>query len=125
GAVARVVDPVSLHDGALHAPAARAHRAHAGIHVHADLPALAVGIAEAAPAADVVVLDDHVVRAGHQLDRVLLRAFQREAAHYHVRRGDRDVAVAAVDGCAAAVIDDIARRAAAFGDRQRFAIGRF
>src|SRR5205814_4289070 len=114
--VARMMDPVSLQDGALHPPGARANGAHAGVHVHADLPALAVRIAEAAPAADVVVLDHYIVRARHQSDRVLLRSLEDEAAHDHKRCGDGDVAVTAIDGGAIAVVQHITRCAAAIAD---------
>src|SRR3954465_1046513 len=118
------MDAVSLEHGALHAPARVAHRAHTRVHVHADLPARAVGIAEAAPVADVVVLDDHIVRSGQQANRILLRAFQREAAHDDVRRADGDVvevAVAAIDGHAFAVVEHITARRATLSDLQRLA----
>src|SRR5258708_4357919 len=95
------MDAIALHDDAFHLPGLRAYRAHAGIHVHADLPARAVGGAIASPPADVVVLDDDIVRAGQQANRILLRAFQRQAAHDDVGRRDGDVVllgVAAIDG---------------------------
>src|SRR5260221_6578610 len=113
------MDAIALHDDAFHLPGLGAYRAHAGIHVHADLPARAVGIAVASPAAEVVVLDDDVVRTGQQANRILLRAFQREAAHDDVGRRDRDVVqlrVAAVDGDALARIEHVPARAAALGN---------
>src|SRR5438067_7095593 len=109
------MDTVALDDGAFHAPGTRAHRAHARVHVHPDLPALAVRVAEASPAADVVVFDHDVVRAGQQANRILLRALKSESAHDHVRRGNRDVAVTDLDGCALAVVENIAGCAAALG----------
>src|SRR5258708_33271199 len=95
------MDAIALHDDAFHLPGLRAYGAHAGIHVHADLPARAVGGAIASPPADVVVLDNDIVRAGQQANRILLRAFQRQAAHDDVGRRDGDVVllgVAAIDG---------------------------
>src|SRR3954465_11524243 len=118
------MDAVSLDHRALHAPAGIEHCAHAGVHVHTDLPARAVGIAEAAPGADVVVLDDDTLGPRQQANRILLRAFQREAAHDHIRRADGDVvelAVAAIDRDAFAVVEHITARRAALGDLQRLA----
>src|SRR5258706_7059832 len=113
------MDAIALHDDAFHLPGLGAYRAHAGIHVHADLPARAVGSAIASPLADVVVLDDDIVRAGQQADRVLLRAFQGEAAHDDVGRRDRDVVqlrVAAIDSDTLAGIEHVPARAAALGN---------
>ena len=121
-AVARVVNAVALDDRAFEPPGLVAHRAHAGIHVHADLPAFAVRVTVAAPAADVVVLDHHVVRAGEQANRILLRTLQREAADDDVGRRDRDVVllgVAAIDGRAVTFVEHIAARRAALGDLER------
>src|SRR5437762_1918693 len=115
------MDTVALDDGAFHAPGTGAHRAHARVHVHPDLPALAVRVAKASPAADVVVFDHDVVRAGQQANRILLRALELEAAHNHIRRSDRDVvrlAVRAIDGCVSGV-KHITGRAAAFGNGER------
>src|SRR5258706_1568722 len=121
-AVARIVDPVPLDDQPLDLPwRATAVGPHAGIHVDADLPA-GTAVPQPPPAAYVVVLDDHVVRAFVDADRVLLRAFQREAAHDDVRRGDHDVEllrVLAVDGGGPGV-QHIAVARAAFGDVERF-----
>src|SRR5260221_12724975 len=113
------MDAIALHDDAFHLPGLGAYRAHAGIHVHADLPARAVGSAIASPLADVVVLDDDIVRAGQQADRVLLRAFQGEAAHDDVGRRDRDVVqlrVAAIASDTLAGIEHVPARAAALGN---------
>src|SRR5256885_4935858 len=90
------MDAVALDDDALHLPRLRACRAYSGFHVYADLPAGAIGSAISSPAADVVILDHDVVRAGQQADRVLLRALQRQAAHDDVRRADRDVVLLSV-----------------------------
>src|SRR5207237_424317 len=118
----RVVNAVALDDRALEPPGRVAHRAHARVHVHADLPAFAVRVTVAAPAADVVVLDHHVVRAGKQANRILLRTFQREAADDDVGRRDRDVVllgVAAIDGRAVTFVEHIAARRAALGPLER------
>src|ERR1700750_2760600 len=77
--VAPVVDLVVLDDEAVHRAGAAAEAAHAGVHVDADLPAAAVGVVEASPAADVVALDDHVMRAVLQRDRVGAGALERQA----------------------------------------------
>src|SRR5438874_532726 len=113
------MDAIALHDDALHLPGFRAHGAHARIHVHADLPARAVGGAIASPAADVVILDDHVMRAGQQPDCVLLRAFERDAAHDDVGRRDRDVVLLTVAGIERdpfAGVKHVTARRAAVGD---------
>src|SRR5437667_1052138 len=122
------MDAVALDDGPLHPPRTRADGAHARIHVHTDLPAFAVGVAKAAPAADVVILDHDIVCSGHQPDRVLLRAFERKAAHDDVRRGDGDVvllAVSTVDGRAISDVEHVAGCGAAFRDVQRVARSHF
>src|SRR5690606_22900404 len=78
-AVARVVDAVALdHDALGLALPPAAARADAGVEVHAELPVLAHRLAIAAPAADVVVLDDDVVRALAQHDGVARRAANHE-----------------------------------------------
>src|SRR5258706_9804610 len=105
------MDAIALHDDAFHLPGLGAYRAHAGIHVHADLPARAVGIAVASPAAEDVVLDDDAVRTGQQANRILLRAFRGEAAHDDLGCRDRDLAqlrVAAIAYDALARIDHVA-----------------
>src|SRR5262249_4650473 len=69
GAAARVVDLVALDDAAVEAR--RAHAADPRVAVHAALPAVGGGAAApAAPAADVIVLDDDVVRARQDADAV-------------------------------------------------------
>src|SRR5687768_15191846 len=122
GGVARVVQLVALDDEALDLVAeVAAVRVDRGIGVHADLPAVAERGAQPAPAADVVVLDHHVVRARQHVDAVALRAFHRQAAHDDVGRrdGDREVLrVRHVDG-RRPLVHDIAVLGAALGDRQR------
>ena len=91
GAVARLVYRIALdHDAVDLRHAVIAARGDAGILAHPELPAGAVGGGVAAPAADVVLLDDDVVAAWLHDDAVLLRAFHGEAAHDHVVGVDVD-----------------------------------
>src|SRR5919201_974668 len=119
-AVARIVDLVALYNDALHRGYALA--AHAGVIVHAVVPT--TGGAKTTPAADVVALDDDVVRAVQQIDGVGLGALQGEATHDDIRRRDRDVVgvlVLHVDRRAARIrlIRHVAARGAALRNGKR------
>ena len=106
GAVARVVHFIALDDVAINvAHVVVAARGDAGVLVGTELPAGGIGAAQAAPAADIVVLDDDVMLAGLHQDAVVLAASDGEPAHDDVVRRDADG-----DGLRVADVDDRAGR---------------